>query len=302
MALSCYFTGVFVELTTLNTVLKWAEQSFKAAKLYYGHGTNNAWDEAVALALYVLNLAPDVDASVGQRVLTLKEKETYLKLANERIRSRIPMPYLTHQAWFAHQKFYVDERVIIPRSPFGELILNGFQPWLGKRQIHRILDLCTGSGCIAIACAKVFENVIVDAVDISDDALAVAHQNCILQDCEARVNLIHADLFSGCIGKQYDIIISNPPYVDSAEMRDLPPEYQWEPRLALAAGTDGLAIVKQILREAPNYLHKQGLLFVEVGNTEKALKSEYPNLPCTWLEFQNGGQGVFLLYAEDMSC
>ena len=159
-----------MELTTLNAVLKWAEQSFKTAKLYYGHGTNNAWDEAVALALYVLKLPPDVDACVGERVLTAQEKETYLKLVNQRITTRTPVPYLTHEAWFAHQKFYVDERVIIPRSPMAELILNRFQPWLGKHTVHRMLDLCTGSGCIAIACAKVFENAIVDAVDISDDA------------------------------------------------------------------------------------------------------------------------------------
>jgi ribosomal protein L3 glutamine methyltransferase len=291
-----------VELTTLNAVLKWAEQSFMAAKLYYGHGTNNAWDEAVALALYVLQLPSDVDASVGERVLTPLEKESYLQLVNQRIATRIPVPYLTHEAWFVHQKFYVDERVIIPRSPMGELILNGFQPWLGNRAAHRVLDLCTGSGCIAIACTKAFENAIIDAVDISNDALEVARKNCVLHDCEARVNLIHADLFSGCAGKRYDIIISNPPYVDSAEMRDLPQEYHWEPRLALAAGDDGLAIVQKILREAPKYLTENGLLFVEVGNTEEALKRQYPDLPLTWLAFENGGQGVFLLYAEDKSC
>lgn len=291
-----------MELTTLNTVLKQAEQSFLAAKLYFGHGTNNAWDEAVALALYVLKLPPDVDASVGERVLTPLEKEHYLELVNQRITKRIPVPYLTHEAWFVYQKFYVDERVIIPRSPFGELIQNGFQPWLGDRAVHRILDLCTGSGCIAIACAKAFENAIVDAVDISDDALAVARKNVALHDCENRVNLIHADLFSGCAEKRYDIIISNPPYVDSTEMRNLPAEYQWEPRLALAAGTDGLAIVQKILQEASKYLTEKGLLFVEVGNAEEALKNQYPDWPFTWLAFENGGQGVFLLYAEDKSC
>lgn len=291
-----------MKLTTLNAVLRWAEQSFIAAKLYYGHGTNNAWDEAVALALYVLQLPPDVDASVGERVLTAQEKETYLKLVNRRIETRIPVPYLTSEAWFAHQKFYVDERVIIPRSPMAELILNGFQPWLGKRPVHRVLDLCTGSGCIAITCAKVFENAIVDAVDISEDALDVARKNCVLQDCETRVNLICADLFSGCAEKRYDIIISNPPYVETATMRDLPPEYHWEPRLALAAGSDGLTIVTQILGKAQNYLSEKGLLFVEVGNAEEALKSQYSDRSFTWLEFENGGQGVFLLYAEDKSC
>lgn len=291
-----------MELTTLNVVLQWAEQSFIAAELHYGHGTDNAWDEAVALALYVLKLPPDVDASVGERVLSSLERESYMQLVNRRISERIPVPYLTHEAWFAHQKFYVDERVIIPRSPMGELILNGFQPWLGNRSVHRILDLCTGSGCIAIAAAKVFEGAAIDAIDISKDALAVAHKNVLSHGCESRVNLIQSDLFSACTGKRYDIIIANPPYVDSTEMQNLPREYRWEPHLALAAGTDGLAIVKQILRDAPNYLTENGLLFVEVGNAEEALKSQYPDFPFTWLEFENGGQGVFLLYAEDKLC
>lgn len=280
----------------------WAEESFMSAELYYGHGTDNAWDEAVALALYVLKLPPDVDAHVGEHILSPEEKEAFIKLVNRRIKERIPVPYLTNEAWFAQQKFYVDERVIIPRSPMGELILNGFQPWLGKRSVSRVLDLCTGSGCIAIAAAKAFEDAEIDAVDISEDALAVAQKNIVLHGCEERVKLIQSDLFSGCARKHYDIIISNPPYVDTTEMRELPEEYHWEPRLALAAGADGLDIVKKILREAPNYLTDQGLLFVEVGNAEEALKKQYPDFPFTWLEFENGGQGVFLLYSEDKSC
>lgn len=292
-----------MNLTTLNTILKWAEASFMAAELYYGHGTDNAWDEAVLLALYVLKLPPDVDAHVGERVLSFEEKEAFMQLVNKRITERIPVPYLTHEAWFAHQKFYVDERVIIPRSPMGELILNEFQPWLGKhRTVHRVLDLCTGSGCIAIASAKAFENTKIDAIDISADALAVAQKNVLSHQCQKQVNLIQSDLFSGCVGKRYDIIISNPPYVETTELSDLPAEYHWEPRLALAAGENGLAIVKKILQEAPNYLTEQGLLFVEVGNAEEALKNEYPDFPFTWLAFENGGQGVFLLYAEDKSC
>jgi len=291
-----------VELTTLNAVLQWAEQAFIAADLSYGHGTNNAWDEAVAIALYVLKLPPDVDASIGERLLSVEEQNTYRELVNRRIVERMPVPYLTHEAWFAYQKFYVDERVIIPRSPMAELILNSFQPWLGKIKPNRILDLCTGSGCIAITCAVVFEEAEVDAIDISEDALSVAHQNILLHQCESRVKLIQSDLFSACQGKRYDIIISNPPYVDSIEMRHLPQEYHWEPALALAAGGDGLDIVRKILREAPNYLTEKGLLFVEVGNAEEALKNEYPHFPFIWLEFENGGQGVFLLYAEDKSC
>jgi ribosomal protein L3 glutamine methyltransferase len=289
-----------VNLTTLGEVLQWAEQSFMSAPLYYGHGTNNAWDEAVALALFVLQLPPNVDKSVVMRVLTSVEKEKLVNLVNKRIRERIPVPYLTHEAWFAGLKYYVDERVIIPRSPMAELILNGLQPWLGKRPVSRILDLCTGSGCIAIACAKQFEESIVDAVDVSPEALAVAEQNVRLHHCQDQVSLILANLFEGCVGKQYDIIISNPPYVDFSEMKELPQEYHFEPTLALEAGKDGLIIVKRILREAARYLSKTGLLFVEVGNSLKALKKQYPEIPFTWLEFERGGQGVFMLEAEKM--
>lgn len=291
-----------MQLTTLKSVLEWAAEAFMAADLYFGHGTNNAWDEAVLLALFVLKLPPDVDASVGERVLTPLEKKTYEQLVSRRIKERLPVPYLTQEAWFAHQKFYVDPRVIIPRSPMGELILKSFQPWLGKRPVKRVLDLCTGSGCIAIATAHVFQDAIIDAIDISADALAVAHKNVILHECVSRVNLIQSDLFAACSGKKYDIIISNPPYVDTAEMQNLPQEYHWEPCLALAAGTDGLDIVNKILREAPHYLAETGLLFVEVGNAENVLKSKYPDTPFTWLDFERGGQGVFLLYAEDNSC
>jgi ribosomal protein L3 glutamine methyltransferase len=291
-----------VQLTTLKSLLEWAAKAFTAADLYFGHGTNNAWDEAVLLALFVLKLPPDVDASVGERVLSPLEKKTYEQLVNRRIKERLPVPYLTQEAWFAHQKFYVDQRVIIPRSPMGELILKSFQPWLGKRSVKRVLDLCTGSGCIAIAVANVFQDAIIDAIDISEEALAVAHKNILLHECASRVNIIQSDLFAACSGKKYDIIISNPPYVDSTEMQNLPEEYHAEPRLALEAGMDGLDIVKQILREAPHYLTETGLLFVEVGNAENALKSQYPDTPFTWLDFERGGQGVFLLYAEDKSC
>ncbi len=288
-----------MQLTTLKDFLHWASNIFKKANLYYGHGTNNAWDEAIALALHVLGLSPNLNAKVMQRVLTLKEKEALEKLVNYRVQTRIPVPYLTQEAWFAHLKFYVDERVIIPRSPLGELILKGFKPWLGKQSVCRILDLCTGSGCLAIACADVFKQAKVDAVDISEDALMVAEKNVALHKCEERVSLFHSDLFNACSRKQYDIIISNPPYVSVQEMQTLPPEYRWEPKVALAAGTDGLQVVKAILREAPNYLTEKGLLFVEVGSAAHELQLQYPQVPFTWLEFERGGEGVFLLTAED---
>lgn len=290
-----------MQLTTLGEVLTFAERSFKAAKLYFGHGTNNAWDEAVAIAVYVLQLPPDVDASVKDRVLSVEEKERLLALIERRIKERKPVPYLSHEAWFAGLKFYVDENVIIPRSPFAELITNHFQPWLSKKPVHRVLDLCTGSGCMAIATAFAFPEAVVDAVDISKPALAVAKKNVTLHGLEKRVNLIESDLFKACQG-DYDIIISNPPYVDAKAMKALPKEYHFEPTLALAAGYDGLDIAKRILQEAPRYLRKGGLLFLEVGDSEAAFRKQYPELPVTWLNFERGGHGVFLLRRGENTC
>lgn len=287
-----------MKLTTLGDVLTLVEKSFESSDLYFGHGTNNAWDEAVALALFVLKLPPDVDKSVANRVLTEAEKNTILSLATKRIEERIPLPYMTHEAWFAGLKFYVDERVIIPRSPIGELIVNQFQPWLANRPVHRILDLCTGSGCIAIACAMAFKDAKVDAVDISKPALEVAKKNVELHGCIDRVNLIEGDLFSSCLG-QYDIIISNPPYVDSEDMRNLPKEFLFEPPLALAAGQDGLSIVRHLLKNAPHFLSPEGLLFVEVGNSAETLQNQYPKVPFTWIQFELGGHGVFMLEGGD---
>lgn len=289
--------------TTLMDFLSWAEAAFLDAKLYFGHGTDNAWDEAVALAISVLALSPEVDKSVGTRILTNQEQETLKALAFRRIQERIPLPYLTHEAWFCGLKYYIDERVIIPRSPLAELIEHKFLPWVKANQpIRRILDLCTGSGCIAIACAHAFPAAEIDAIDLSADALAVARKNIELNNCQERVNLIHSDLFEACIEQQYDIIISNPPYVDTAEMKNLPPEYHWEPALALEAGNDGLKIVHRILTNAIHHLTDHGLLIMEVGSSEEAVQRAYPNTPFIWLDFERGGEGVFLLNAEDKSC
>lgn len=288
-----------MQLTTLKDFLQWASNSFKKAQLYYGHGTDNAWDEAVALALFVLQTSTELKAKDMKRVLSTKEKEALVKLVNYRISTRIPVPYLTQEAWFAHRKFYIDERALIPRSPFGELILKGFQPWLGKGRVHNILDLCTGSGCLAITCAHVFKQAQVDAVDISEGALAVAKKNVDLHKCEDCVHLYHSDLYNACSNKQYDIIISNPPYVNAKEMLSLPAEHRWEPQIAFAAGKDGLQIVKSILKEAPKYLTEKGLLFIEVGDAAEELQQQYPQVPFTWLEFERGGEGVLFLSAED---
>jgi ribosomal protein L3 glutamine methyltransferase len=211
------------------------------------------------------------------------------------------LPYLTNEAWFAGLAFFVDRRVIIPRSPFAELIQDNFSPWLDKKIPKHILDLCTGSACMAIACAYYFPETEVDAVDISTDALSVAQKNIERYHCADRVHLLSSDLFSACKGRRYDIIMSNPPYVDRADMEALPVEYHFEPKLALAAGEDGLSIVHRILQEAADYLTEDGLLIVEVGNSEEALMEAYPTLPFIWLTFERGGSGVFLLTQQELS-
>lgn len=286
-------------IKTLGDFLYWAEKTFTEADLYYGHGTDNPWDEALALARFVLKLPPDVDKSAAEQILQAEDIHTLKQLVEKRIGDHIPVPYLTHEAWFAGLKFYVDERVIIPRSPLAELIETEFQAWL-ERPVHRILDLCTGSGCIAIAASYAFPEAHIDAVDISPDALAVAHKNLKLHNCEDRVKVFQSDLFDACGQERYDLIISNPPYVDRLDLENLPLEFQWEPAMALAAGDDGLQIVRRILRQASQYLTPKGVLIVEVGNSEIALQEAYPEIPFTWLTFERGGHGVFLLRADEM--
>lgn len=288
------------ELETIRDVLRWTVSRFNEAGLYYGHGTDNAWDEALALILPSLHLPHDSDPSILDARLTQKEKDTLSQLIRKRIHDRIPVPYLTHQAWFAGLPFYVDERVLIPRSPLAELIETQFEPWIPAEDIHRILDLCTGSGCIAIACAKAFPEAEVDASDISEAALAVAKMNVLRHDVEEQVTLLLSDLFTQLPKKQYDLIISNPPYVDAEDMASLPDEFRHEPQLGLASGDDGLDAVKVILKQALSFLHPKGHILIEVGNSEHALAEKYPHIPFTWIEFQRGGGGVFLLSAKDL--
>ncbi|MGE3919985.1 MAG: 50S ribosomal protein L3 N(5)-glutamine methyltransferase [Gammaproteobacteria bacterium] len=288
------------ELSTIQDFLRFATSQFQANDLFFGHGTDNAWDEAVALLFSVLHLPYDSKPEVIFARLTTNEKRTILSLIEKRIEAKVPVPYLTQEAWFAHLPFYVDQRVLIPRSPFAELIEQQFTPWVDPSQINRILDLCTGSGCMAIAAATYLPETQIDAVDISADALAVAEMNVKKHQLAEHVNLIESNLFSALSGQSYDIIMSNPPYVSQAEMATLPAEYKVEPSLALSAGVDGLDIVRTILKEAPHYLTPKGMLFVEVGNSADAVMEAFPDLPLIWLEFERGDSEVFCISKEQL--
>lgn len=293
-------THNYTEMKTIRDFIRLAVSQFNAANLYYGHGTDNAWDEAVALILHTLHLSHDINPLVLDANLLQEEKNKLIELIHLRISKRLPVPYLTHEAWFCGLPFYVDERVLIPRSPIAELIENQFQPWIEAEDISHILDLCTGSGCIAIACAKTFPHANINASDISAEALTVAKTNVLRHNVEDQVNLIESDLFNSLSPKQYDIIISNPPYVSTAEMFELPEEYLHEPKLGLEAGTQGLDFAGRILQNAHAYLKPNGILIVEVGNSEHALAEKFADVPFTWLEFERGGGGIFLLTKEQL--
>ncbi|ENQ5770307.1 50S ribosomal protein L3 N(5)-glutamine methyltransferase [Vibrio fluvialis] len=287
------------ELHTLQDMIRWTVSRFNAANLFYGHGTDNAWDEAVQLILPTLYLPIDVPPHVLNSRLTSSERLRVVERVIKRIKDRTPVAYLTNKAWFCGLEFFVDERVLVPRSPIGELIQAQFEPWL-VNEPTRIMDLCTGSGCIAIACAHAFPDAEVDAIDISADALQVAEQNIQDHGLEQQVFPIRSDLFRDLPQAPYDIIVTNPPYVDQEDMNSLPDEFKHEPELGLAAGTDGLKLVRRIMANAPNYLTDNGILVCEVGNSMVHLMDQYPHIPFTWLEFENGGHGVFLLTREQL--
>ncbi|MFW5406176.1 50S ribosomal protein L3 N(5)-glutamine methyltransferase [Pectobacterium brasiliense] len=282
------------ELHTIQDMLRWAVSRFNAANVYYGHGTDNPWDEAIQLVLPSLYLPLDIPEDMYTSRLITSERQRIVERVIRRVNERIPVAYLTNKAWFCGLEFYVDERVLVPRSPIGELINNYFDEQLPKTPNH-ILDLCTGSGCIAIACAQAFPEAEVDAVDISSEALAVTEQNIQQHGLEYRVTPIRSDLFRGLPAIRYDLIVTNPPYVDEEDMSDLPQEFRFEPELGLAAGNDGLDLVRRILACAPDYLSDDGVLICEVGNSMVHLIDQYPDIPFTWLEFDNGGDGVFML-------
>lgn len=287
------------DLQTVRDYLRFASSRFAASSLFFGHGTDNVWDEAVQLVMRSLHLPLENNTLFLDARLTREERTLIVDRINRRVNERVPLAYLLGEAWFMGMPFNVDERVLVPRSPIGELLENGLQPWLGDTPVTRVLDLCTGSGCIGIGAAMVFDEAEVDLSDISEDALAVAESNIELHGVGDRVRTVKSDVFASVTAK-YDVILSNPPYVDAQDLASMPEEYRHEPELGLAAGQDGLDIAHRILAGAADHLTENGLLIVEVGNSWVALDEAYPELPFTWLEFENGGDGVFLLRAEDL--
>lgn len=285
---------------TPRELIQTTEQLFQKAELHYGHGTDNALDEAFYLVMTAAGLEFDCDEEKLDQSIQADVLNNIEQLIDKRINQRVPVAYLVNQAWFAGQKYYIDERVLIPRSPLAELITGQFTPWLSCTEVKSILDIGTGSACIACACAYAFRHSKVDAVDIDADAIVVANKNVSSHGLQQQVNIIKSDLFEQLDDKKYDLIISNPPYVGHDEMQSLPQEYTYEPGHALEANDMGLELVGKILEQAPAYLNDGGLLVVEVGNSMNALIERYPAIPFIWLEFEQGGYGVFLLYKSDL--
>ena len=291
---------VGARMETVGAAIDRCERALRRARVHFGHGTDNARDEAAELVFFAAGLAHDLGASAYGKSLTARRRARIDALLERRIAERMPLAYLTHRSFFAGLELYVDERVLVPRSPIAELILQRFRPWVDARRVRRILDVGTGSGAIALACAAAFPKAGVDAVDISAAALKVARRNRRRLNLEKRVRMLRSDHFDAVEGCRYDIIVSNPPYVGRAEMRSLPREYEHEPRLGLASGADGLDSVRAILAAGRRHLRRGGILVVEVGNTEATLLRAFPRMPFIWPEIAMGGGGVFLLRAEDL--
>ncbi|MBI5785111.1 MAG: 50S ribosomal protein L3 N(5)-glutamine methyltransferase [Rhodocyclales bacterium] len=284
------------ELVTLRDWLRWAVSRFNDANLFYGHGTDNAYDEAVWLILHTLHLPNDRLEPFLDARLTRVERLAVLNILEQRLVRRLPAAYLTREAWLGPYRFYVDERVIVPRSYFAELLAEHMTPWItDPEHVHTALDLCTGSGCLAILMAEAFPAADIDAVDLSADALAVARRNITDYGLDERIHLIQSDLLESLDDRRYDLIICNPPYVTADSMAALPAEYRHEPELALAAGDDGLDIVRRLLAEVPRHLTEHGLLFVEVGHNADIVEAAFPDLPLTWVDAPSGEGKVFLV-------
>jgi len=288
-------------LHTVRDFLRFAVSRFNQAKLFFGHGSSDAYDEAAYLILHTLHLPLDRLEPFLDAQLTDGECTEVLGIIQQRVEKRIPAAYLTHQALLGDFSFYVDERVIVPRSFIAELLLEQLSPWIAEPdEINSVLDLCTGSGCLAILAAHAFPNARVDAADLSPDALSVAERNVADYELQDRVNLIESDLFAKLDGKQYDLIISNPPYVDAESVNALPQEYLHEPEMALGSGHDGLDATRIILKHAAQHLTGNGVLIVEIGHNRDILEAAYPDLPFTWLDVSAGDQFVFMLHRNDL--
>ena len=290
------------ELQTPRDWLRWAVSRFQEANLFFGHGTDNAYDEAVYLILHTLHLPLDRLEPFLDARLTAAENLAVFNILQQRVVRRLPAAYLTREAWLGEFRFYVDERVIVPRSYFAELLAEGLSPWVeDPMEITDALDLCTGSACLAILMAHAFPRARIDAVDISVDALAVAQRNVADYGLEEHIRLVGSDLLDGLEGRRYDLIVSNPPYVTAAAMDALPEEYRREPALALASGSDGLDAVRRILADAPRHLKPGGLLLVEVGHNAELVEAAFPNLPLTWVDTPSGEGKIFLLSREQLA-
>ena len=287
------------ELATIIDLIRYGASRFNAAGLTFGHSYDNALDEATQLTLHALHLPHDLSPVYGNARVTREEKSDVLALFARRINERIPAAYLTGEAWFAGLSFKTDKRALVPRSPIAEMIERGFEPWLGGREVRRALDLCTGSGCIAIAMGHYNPDWHVDGVDLSDDALGLANENKARLHAD-NVRFLKSDLFSSLQGEHYDLIVTNPPYVTNAETDALPKEYSFEPELGLRAGDDGLDLALKILRDAPLHLDRDGLLVCEVGEAEQALVKLLPELPLAWVEFKVGQMGIFVAECRDL--
>ena len=288
------------ELASIIDFIRYGASRFSAAGLTFGHSHDNPIDEATHLVLASLHLPPDIPPAYGVGRLTAAERENVLALIERRIGERLPVAYLVGETWFAGLKFKSDRRALVPRSPIAELIESRFAPWLDERHIDRVLDLCTGSGCIGIAIAEYNPDWQVDIVDISEEALSLARENIVFQHVEGRVEAIQSDLFAGVKGRRYDLIDSNPQYVNEYEYTALPGEYAHEPKLGLTSGVDGLDLCLRMLDEAAEYLTDDGLLIVEVGESEHALAALLPEVPFIWIEFKVGQMGIFALERRDL--
>jgi len=285
-------------LESLRDILAYGEKLFIESNLFFGHGTTNAWDDAVYLSLFALGLPHDSSVSLLDRIPSEDERSRIFSLFDKRVETKIPSAYITKTAWFFDLPFFVDERVIIPRSPIANLIHQSFEPWVTNP--NTILDLCAGGGCIGISCAYVFKSANVVLSDVSKGAIEVGEINIKNHDMAGRVEILESDLFENLTNSKFDLIVSNPPYVDKQDLLSMPPEYHYEPKISLMAGDDGLSFVLRILRDARDFLTEKGVLIVEVGNSRSALESMFPSIPFFWFEFSEGDAGVFMLTRDDL--